>query len=136
MSGPIVLLLDRRGRPRTAPSPRPPERPGRLISDVEPAEPAGRPGASAARPPRPPRYTRAELAWIVIGGYWIALTLFVVPARSIDTPWALVGLLQFVAALGLWSWSRGGRGRGRPPTPGPTSRPSACSRPGRSPGSS
>ena len=39
---------------------------------------------------------------MVIGGYWIGLTLFVVPALSIDTPWALVGLLQVVAALGLW----------------------------------
>ena len=48
------------------------------------------------------RYTRAELAWMVIGGYWIALTMLVVPARSADTPWALAGLLQVVAALGLW----------------------------------
>ena len=39
---------------------------------------------------------------MVIGGYWIGLTIFVVPALSIDTPWAIVGLLQVVAALGLW----------------------------------
>ena len=42
------------------------------------------------------------MAWMLIGGYWIGLTIFVVPALSIDTPWALVGLLQVVAALGLW----------------------------------
>jgi hypothetical protein len=39
---------------------------------------------------------------MVIGGYWIALTMFVVPALAVDTPWALIGLLQVVAAVGLW----------------------------------
>ena len=64
---------------------------------------------------------------MVIGGYWIGLTLFVVPALSIDTPWALVGLLQVVAALGLWSSCRGERSPGPRPTPGPTPRPWGCS---------
>ncbi len=102
MSGPILLLLDRRGAPDPAGSPRRPTRPGRLISEQKAVDvPVGRAMASSTDP-GPPRYTRAELAWMVIGGYWIGLTIFVVPALSIDTPWALVGLLQVVAAVGLW----------------------------------
>ena len=102
MSGPIILLLDRRGGSSPRPKRRRPARPGRLISSTEPGEiPVGQ---GPARPESNPTrtYTRAELAWMLIGGYWIALTTFVVPALSIDTPWALVGLLQVVAALGLW----------------------------------
>jgi len=101
MSGPIILLLDRRGVPAPGGRPKRPARPGRRISESEPAGPPV--GRSLAAPPgdSPPRYTRAELAWLLIGGYWIALTLFVVPARSLDTPWALACLLQFVAAMGV-----------------------------------
>jgi hypothetical protein len=103
MSGPILLLLDRRGGVSVSPKlkhGRPP-RLGRLISAPEPPpEPVGR-GRALPSTEEPARYTKAELAWMVIGGYWIALTMFVVPALSIDTPWALVGLLQVVAALGL-----------------------------------
>ena len=102
MSGPIVLLLDRRGAPTPSTRPGRPRRPGRLISSNGPVEvPVGR-GPATPRQDSPPSFTRAELAWMVIGGYWIGLTMFVVPALSIDTPWALVGLLQVVAALGLW----------------------------------
>lgn len=107
MSGPIVLLLDRRGVPppddpdrsrRTRPA-----RPGRLISaETMPVVPVGRGPAPPPTADSPSTFTRAELAWMVIGGYWIGLTIFVVPALSIDTPWAIVGLLQIVAALGLW----------------------------------
>jgi hypothetical protein len=104
MSGPILLLLDRRGG-ESAASPRKsrrPSRPGRLISASEPVvAPVGR-GPEGPTVTEPSRYTKAELAWMVIGGYWIGLTIFVVPALSVDTPWALVGLLQVVAALGLW----------------------------------
>jgi hypothetical protein len=102
MSGPIILLLDRRGGSSTSTlRPKRPERPGRLISSSEPPVPVGRGPANPASE-TPPTFTRAELAWMVIGGYWIALTMFVVPALAVDTPWALVGLLQVVAALGLW----------------------------------
>ena len=102
MSGPIVLLLDRRGTSSPALKSGRPARPGRLISSGEPVEPpVGRTGARQVLEP-PASFTRAELAWMVIGGYWIGLTMFVVPALSIDTPWPLVGLLQIVAALGLW----------------------------------
>jgi hypothetical protein len=102
MSGPIILLLDRRSGPAADPKRKRPSRPGRLISSREPIEsPVGR-GPSPAGSEPPPTFTRAELAWLVIGGYWIGLTMFVVPALSMDTPWALIGLLQVVAALGLW----------------------------------
>ena len=102
MSGPIILLLDRRGGPPADRKPRRPTRPGRFLSSGEPLDgPVGR-GPAPTISESPPAFTRAELAWMVIGGYWIGLTIFVVPALSIDTPWALVGLLQVVAALGLW----------------------------------
>jgi len=96
MSGPIVLLLGRRGGIGRSHRP---ARPGRPISEVAPL---GRDAVAAPIQADPPRYTRAELAWLVIGGYWIALAMFVVPARSVDTPWALAGLLPLVAAIGLW----------------------------------
>ena len=32
-------------------------------------------------PSGPPRYTWAERSWLVIGAYWIALTLLIAPAR-------------------------------------------------------
>jgi hypothetical protein len=96
-------LLDRRGGSSASPKVKPkrPPRPGRLISSPEPPPvPVGR-GQALPSTEEPARYTKAELAWMVIGGYWIAMTLFVVPALSIDTPWALVGALQVVAAVGL-----------------------------------
>ncbi|WP_435010103.1 hypothetical protein P12x_001330 [Tundrisphaera lichenicola] len=101
MSGPIVLLLDRRGIPSESDRSRRPKRPGRLISSKEmPETPVGR-SHSIRAGSEPSRFTRAELSWLLIGAYWIAFTFFVVPARSLDTPWALAGLLQFLAAIGL-----------------------------------
>src|SRR5689334_557004 len=65
MSGPIILLLDRRGPSATRERPRRPARPGRLISAREPLEPPI--GRRPAEDPGPeaPRYTRAELAWLL-----------------------------------------------------------------------
>lgn len=79
MSGPIVLVLDRRAAPASPRLARP--KLGRLISSKEAAEPlpVGRGPARSVLPEAGP-YTRAEMAWMVIGGYWIALTMFVVPA--------------------------------------------------------
>jgi uncharacterized protein (TIGR03067 family) len=123
MSGPIVLLLDRRGAttPTTRPRRRP--RPGRLISSTAPLEaPVGRSPATT-RPDSPPSFTRAELAWMMIGsrstrpGQWWA------SSRS----WR---------PLGSGSSCRGERSPGPPPNPGPTPRPWGCSQPGPLPGSS
>ncbi len=99
MSGPIILGLDPR-RPFSNQSPRRPERPGRPISEVvvvprKPPEPI--PPSDQDRGD----YSRAELAWLGIGGYWIALTFFVVPARTTDAPWTVAGLVPVVAALFL-----------------------------------
>jgi hypothetical protein len=104
MSGPIVLLLDRRIGISSPLRPKRPDRPGRLIRSGESIQPpVGRSHAISTIPqPDSNPYTKAELAWMIIGGYWIGLTMFVVPALSIDTPWALVGLLQIVTALILW----------------------------------
>jgi hypothetical protein len=103
MSGPVVLLLDRRALPkRHAPTRQrigqePPR--ARLGAKAGPAEAAQTPpDLSDAHP----RYTRAELAWLSIGAYWIGMTLLVVPARLNDTPLALVAVLQIMVVLALW----------------------------------
>jgi hypothetical protein len=69
MGGPMVLLLDGRSRP------------------VDP------------KLDDPPRYTWAETAWLLIGGYWIGLAMFVVPSRLPVNP--LLGLFPVLAALAL-----------------------------------
>jgi hypothetical protein len=46
------------------------------------------------------RATWAELAWLLIGIYWIGLAVLVVPARLSIRPW--FGLLPLVAVLGQW----------------------------------
>ena len=69
MGGPMVLLLDRRSRPTD--------------HDIN----------------APPRYTWAETAWLLIGGYWIGLAMFVVPSRLPVHP--LLGVFPIVAALFL-----------------------------------
>ncbi len=106
MSGPIVLLLDRRG-PSTGEGPdtrdRKPARPGKLMGAV-PVDPVGR-GPARRVEPAEPRYTRAEMAWLGIGGYCIALTLVVAPTRSLDVPWVLSGLLQGLTAVALLVFS-------------------------------
>lgn len=77
MSGPIVLLF-------RSPAPAVPE-----------------PGHEAEPPPR----TWAELAWMIIGFYWIGLTILVVPARLngarfLDS--AFLGVFPVLAALVIW----------------------------------
>lgn len=99
MSGPIVLGLDpRRARGRARPRPAP-ERPGRRIGTVAVVD-RGQSAPSRA-PAGRAEYTRAELAWLGIGGYWIAVTILVVPARATDAPWTLAGLVPILAALGM-----------------------------------
>jgi hypothetical protein len=79
MSGPVVLLLPHRAQP-----------------------------APWARPDPAP-LTWAELAWLIIGFYWIGLTVLVVPARManarlVDT--AVLGVFPVLAALVLRLFGR------------------------------
>jgi hypothetical protein len=79
MSGPVVLAIHRR------PSPRP--------SSAESSE-------SEAAPSR----TWAELAWLIIGFYWIGLTVLVVPIRMAQSPLrdaTVLGVFPILAALAL-----------------------------------
>lgn len=76
MSGPVVLLIRRPRLPAT--------------DDDD--------GSSAA-----PR-TWAEIAWLIIGFYWIGLTILVVPVRMRGTRFldsAFLGVFPVLAALGL-----------------------------------
>jgi len=80
MGGPMVLLLDGRSRPRDP------------------------------TPDDSPRYTWAETSWLLIGGYWIGLAMFVVPSRLPVNP--LLGVFPVFAALALKIF--GQRGATRP----------------------
>jgi hypothetical protein len=59
-----------------------------------------------AHPPPggPPQYTWAELAWLLIGGYWLGLTLLVAPSRLPVNP--LLGVFPIVGALALRLFGR------------------------------
>jgi hypothetical protein len=54
---------------------------------------------AGGRPGEPPRYTWAELAWLMIGFYWVALAILVVPTRMQVTP--LLGVFPVIAGVGL-----------------------------------
>jgi len=110
MSGPIVLLLDRRAAPRSESSKTERRMTGaRAEKQLLEQDARGRGRQAGDRTPSEAdssaRYTRAELAWLSIGAYWIAMTFLVVPARLHDTPLALVAVLQIVAGLALWVFS-------------------------------
>lgn len=90
MSGPVLLLLDRRALPS-----RPEKAPRRRVRDPEALfVPTSAPG--------PPTYTRAEQGWIMMGAYCIVLTLLAVPLRLGDTPLGVIAVAQFVTAMLLW----------------------------------
>jgi hypothetical protein len=79
MSGPVVLLLPHRAQPAT---------------------PEGR---------SPVARTWAELAWLIVGFYWIGLTILVVPARMANTrlfDTAVLGIFPVLAALVLRLFGR------------------------------
>lgn len=69
MGGPMVLLLDGRSRPRD-----------HDLTDT-------------------PRYTWAETSWLLIGGYWIGLAMFVVPSRLPVSP--ILGVFPILGAIGI-----------------------------------
>jgi hypothetical protein len=78
MSGPLILLLDRRG----------------------PAEPSQIP---TTHPPS--RYSGEELAWLGIGVYFIALTLLIGSAQlHRKTPWFLMLVVQVIVVVALFAW--------------------------------
>src|SRR5205085_1405954 len=75
VSGPVVLLFDRRPAARERPGRRGALRPKRhrpFDRDFD-ALPAG------TEPPG--RYTWAEMAWLAIGGYWIGMTVLMTSVR-------------------------------------------------------
>lgn len=91
MSGPILLLLDRRALPS-----KPEKSARRRARDPEALfVPVAAPGR--------PTYTRAEQGWIMMGAYCIALTLLAVPLRLGDTPLGVIAVAQLVTALLLWA---------------------------------
>jgi hypothetical protein len=47
----------------------------------------------------PSPYTWAETAWLMIGGYWIGLAMFVVPSRLPVTP--ILGVIPVIVALAV-----------------------------------
>ena len=80
MSGPVVLLLDRRAPPPGGP-------------------------AAAARGVRESRYTKPELVWLNVGAYWIAVTLVVAPARLNGGGfWSTVAAVQAILALSVGAY--------------------------------
>jgi hypothetical protein len=103
MSGPIVLVLDRRAIPRTHLRSR--ER--RRIGSVPAADPdrvrRSKPERSADDPAAPDAlaeahsgYSRAELAWLSIGSYWFFLACWVVPSKL-----PFFALIQIVMTIGF-----------------------------------
>ncbi len=107
MSGPIVMLRRRlsTGLPGSSD-------PG-SVGTVEDSVPLA-PG-TAARGPRNPVLqgagaTRAELAWLLIGAYWIVLGVFVIPSRLHEFKLGdviLFGLAPVAVAVGLCLFGRG-----------------------------
>lgn len=77
MSGPFVLLFDRREARRECPMPG-----------------GGRPSG--------PSYTRAECAWLLVGAYWIILTAIVVPTRLPRSAATGLTLLPIVFIVLVW----------------------------------
>ena len=77
VSGPFVLALDRRG-----PAPPPP------VPTTNP----------------PSRYAGEEMAWLGIGGYFVAIALFVVPSAQHRPPWETILAVQFFVAFWLGPW--------------------------------
>jgi hypothetical protein len=78
MSGPIIVMRRRQGASSTQ--------------------------QAGLAPTTPRSHTWAELAWLLIGTYWIVLGLFVIPARLHEftlTDMILFGLIPIVVALGL-----------------------------------
>lgn len=92
MSGPFVLALDRRG-------------------------PAPAPIVPTSHPPS--RYAAEELAWVGIGGYFVAIAIFVVPSTHRQTPWGAILGVQALVAVWIGPWWARRRARRTPEAPAP-----------------
>ena len=99
-----VLPLARAGGERAVrPAPRPPG-------------PAPAPRVPTTHPPS--RYAGEELAWLGIGGYFVAIAVFVVPSTQHQTPWgAILAVQAFVAAWIVAWWVTRRQSREREPAP-------------------
>ena len=89
MSGPIVLLFDRRA-----------------------ASPRGAGGDADGLA----RLTRAERAWLALGAYLIVMTLLIVPARLLGNFLPIGGLLQALVAVALLRYGPAHRAEAPGPT--------------------
>jgi hypothetical protein len=56
----------------------------------------------SSRPGESPPYSRAEVAWLLIGAYWIVAGLLLVPMRLPDASLALLATVSWLAAGLLW----------------------------------
>jgi hypothetical protein len=98
MSGPFVLWFDRR-----------PLRDGQAEGSPDRKRRWLRTGDQSNVPPLPParesspRYTGAELAWLLIGGYWVGMSVLLSPGpegiSAASVP--VLGLIAFLTALVL-----------------------------------
>jgi hypothetical protein len=91
MSGPIIFLRRRLSHPP------------QISADAVPQNVDERP-ARRQNTAGTPRTTWAERAWLLIGGYWIVLGIFVIPARLHQFKLGdvvLFGLAPVVVAIGL-----------------------------------
>ncbi len=102
MSGPLVLLLGGRGGWRSGR----PRRPGhRIGAELLPGPSDDDTSASIDR------YSRSELAWMTIGGYWIALLFLVGPAGLGGRVLPVLTCLVVPTLALSWAFGQG-------PTPG------------------
>jgi hypothetical protein len=106
MSGPFVLILRR----RQAPTPR-----VVLSADGNGSE-HDAPTPQLEDSERSTRFTGPELSWLLVGSYWIGITLLVVPSRLPSASMPVLGLAPFLAAslLALMGRKRSSSAVGRP----------------------
>ncbi|WP_435015577.1 hypothetical protein TA3x_003121 [Tundrisphaera sp. TA3] len=101
MSGPIVLWICRLGDGGGMP-PRTPLKLGRLIADVPVGAVPEPEHASIAAPSDQLSFN--EYLWLIIGGFWATLTLFLRAPIGWDLSWTIVAAVPGLAWMGLGPW--------------------------------
>ena len=99
ISGPVILLLDRRALPRKGPDAAIRTRVFELASGSGPSRPGERRPELGPAVDELPRYSWAELAWLSIGSYCIFVTVLAVPASLGDTPLGVLAVFLADVAL-------------------------------------